>query len=143
MYTTLYFTQEMDLKGIFTDALEKAICDRLETCSNGTGIELTESRVECSDPDSKVGTYTATASGPSAAKIGDVQLGEFSLDLRDGISLTLNYCGPEDDCSSVKPQVQGSNTAGIASGVVVALVLIILVMVGALLLTLIIRSKCR
>ena len=123
----------MDLKDIFTDALEKAICDRLETCSNGTGIELTESRVECSDPNSKVGTYTATASGPSAAKIGYVQLGEFSLDLRDGISLTLNYCGPRDDCSSVKPQVQGSNTAGIAIGVVVALVLITLVMVLVLL----------
>ena len=134
------------MKISFTNTLEIALCDRLDTCSDETEIELRDSRVECLDPDSKVGIYSATLRGPNAAKVivKIEQLGEFHLHLRelDRKHLTLNFCG--DDCPRVNPHVQNSDTMSsvIAIGMVAVVVLIVLVVVGASLLTIILRSKC-
>ena len=134
------FAQEMT--DSLTDELQRVACDRSKTCSRASEIDLRDSTIICPDPDSNVGTYSATLVGPDASVVLErIQQASLSIDLGNGITLTLSSC---DDCpsSTGRPIVQGT-TSGLLTSVMVSFIIVAMVILLAILLSAILCYKFK
>ena len=142
VYTTLHFSQEM--KDSFTSALQKAICDRLAMCSQGSAIGLRDSTITCSDPDSKFGIFSAAVEGSNAAKIVEnvQQFDDFAVNLNNGPSLSLTACGDEM-CTTPSTQLGKGQSSGLVVGVVISVIFLVAMVIAAAILMTVIIFKYR
>ena len=134
-----------EMKDSFTDELLIAICDELETCSEGSDIGLRDSTITCSNPDSKIGTFSAIIDGSNAATtVEDIQRfsDNLAVDLGSGLSVSLSVC--DDDCPtvSVKPVRQVQNS-GLVAGVVISVIFLVAMVIAAAILLTVIVFKYR
>ena len=142
VYTTLHFSQEME--DSFTSALQRAICDRLAMCSQGSDIGLRDSTITCSNPDSKFGIFSATMDGSNAAKIVENIRGfdDFVVNLGDGPSLSLTTCVKEMCITPLKQQGKGQSS-GLVAGVVISVIFLVAMVIAAAILMTVIIFKYR
>ena len=131
------------MKDSFTRALQRAICDRLVTCSQESDIGR-DSTITCSNPDSKFGTFSTTVDGPNAAKIVEniQRFEDLRVDLGNGLSLSLTACS-DVMCTPPSTQLGKGQNSGLVAGVVISVILFVAMVIAVTILLAVTTFKHR
>ena len=143
------------MKDSFTDALLKAICDRLETCFEESDIGLRELTIVCPNSDSKIGTLFAILNERNATIMveGIKQVSDdLAVDLGNGLSLSLSACDINCPLTATEEPLgvpsEESNiglvqSLGLVAGVVISVIFLVAMVIAAAILLTVIVFKYR
>ena len=129
------------MKDSFTNALLKAICDRLETCSEESDIELRESTIICPNSNSKTGTFSATLNGTKLVESIEQISKDLSVDLGGGFILTLSAC--DDNCPVLEEPIIQVQSSGLVAGIVISVIILVAMVIAAAILLTVMVFKYR